>query len=326
MRVVIIGGTRFVGRALVEELLQAGHVPLLVHRGIHEPDDLPDVQHLHTDRRALVDQRPALDRFRPDSVVDLCAMTAGDAEGVLAAVAPDVRLVVASSIDVYRAYAAVASGLVTEAVPLDEQSPVRTDRPPDRDYVPPGWDYDPGRYEKLDVEAAYLAHGGTVCRLPMIYGEHDYKHREEFILRRVRARRERIPVGSGSWLWSRGYAPDLAAGMRLALETDDASGEILNFCEASCASIGLWAREILDAATSSAELVEVPEELLPEDLEITATIPQHWLVDPSKARDLLGWEHSPPEVAVRRSVEWHLGHPPEEPVDFGADDAALEHA
>jgi nucleoside-diphosphate-sugar epimerase len=213
MRVVVVGGTRFFGRAVLWELVGSGHELLLVHRGVHEPEDLPDVPHLHGHRRDLAGQGPELRSFRPEAVVDLCAMTGDDAEGVLEAVGTGVRLLVAPSIDVYRAYASVMSGVVTDTVPLDEQAP-RTGPPPDRDYVAPGFDYDPARYEKLDAEAAYLARAGTVCRLPMIYGEHDYKHLEEFILRRVRAGRERIPVGRATWLWSRGQAPDLAAGMR----------------------------------------------------------------------------------------------------------------
>jgi hypothetical protein len=156
------------------------------------PKDLPDVPHLHSHRRDLAGQGPELRSFQPEAVVDLCAMTGDDAEGVLEAVGAEMRLLVASSIDVYRAYASVMSSVVTDTVPLDEQAPLRTGPPPDRDYAAPGFHYDPARYEKLDVEAAYLARAGTVCRLPMIYGEHDYKHREEFILRRLRAGRERI--------------------------------------------------------------------------------------------------------------------------------------
>jgi nucleoside-diphosphate-sugar epimerase len=41
MRVLVLGGTRFIGLALVEELLGAGHTVAIVHRGEHEPDDLP---------------------------------------------------------------------------------------------------------------------------------------------------------------------------------------------------------------------------------------------------------------------------------------------
>ena len=45
MRVVVLGGTRFIGRAVVAELVAAGHDVLVVHRGQHEPVDLPDVPH-----------------------------------------------------------------------------------------------------------------------------------------------------------------------------------------------------------------------------------------------------------------------------------------
>lgn len=54
---------------------------------------------------------------------------------------------------------------------------------------------------------------------------------------------------------------------------------------------------------------------------------QHLLVDSSKARDLLGWEETDPHEALRRSVAWHLAHPPENTsTDFSADDRALEAA
>jgi nucleoside-diphosphate-sugar epimerase len=323
LRVIVVGGTRFVGRALVHELVGSGHEVLLAHRGMHEATELPDVPHLHVARRDLAGRRADLRAFGPDALVDVSAMTGSDAEAALEAVGTDLRLVVVSSIDVYRAYTSVWTGEVTDPVPLDERSVLRSAAPPDRDYVMPGYDYDPEQYEKLDVERAYLARGATVCRLPMVYGQHDYKRREEFVLRRVRAGRRRIPVGSGSWLWSRGCATDLAVGLRLALESDAAVGEVFNLCESHCASVRLWAEQILAAAGWEAELVGVPEESLPEDLEITGSFSQHWLADATKARELLGWVHSPSERAVERSVRWHLEHPPNETGDFGADEAAL---
>ena len=58
-------------------------------------------------------------------------------------------------------------------------------------------------YEKLDVEETYLQRGATILRLPMVHGEHDRQRREEFVLRRVRAGRRRIPFGAGTWLTCR---------------------------------------------------------------------------------------------------------------------------
>jgi UDP-glucose 4-epimerase len=322
MRVMVLGGTRFIGAAIVEELHAHGHELLIVHRGEHEPEDLPEADHLHAQRQDLPHLRGPVDDFDPEAVVDNCAYSAADAETALAAVGDAVRLLVVSSMDVYRAFGAVLAGTETDPLPLDENSPVRPDRYPYRGRPHPSPDTD--TYEKLDVEEAYLARAATVCRLPMVYGERDHQHREEPILRRVRAGRMRIPAGSGSWLWTRGYVRDIATGIRLALESDATVAEVLNLGEARTWSMGLWARHVLEAAGSEAELVRVPDVLLPDDLKALGTVPQHLLVDSSKARDLLGWTETDPHEALGRSVAWHLANPPKDAdADFSADDRAL---
>lgn len=192
MRVVVLGGTRFIGRAIVEELVAAGHEVLVAHRGQSEPADLVAVEYVHLDRRDQGALRDGLGSFRGDALVDAFARSGADAEAAIGALPGDSRLLVLSSMDVYRAYSSLRSGVETDPVPLDESSPVRTERYPYRGELP-GLD----DYEKLDVEEVYARRGATVCRLPMVYGEHDGQRREEFILRRVRAGRARIPVGSG---------------------------------------------------------------------------------------------------------------------------------
>jgi nucleoside-diphosphate-sugar epimerase len=322
MRVMVLGGTRFIGAAIVEELDANGHELLIVHRGEHEPPDLPEVDHLHAQRQDLPQLRGPIEEFGPEALVDNCAYSAADAETALAAIGDDTRLLVVSSMDVYRAFGAVLAGTETDPVPVDETSPVRPERYPYRDRPHPSPDAD--TYEKLDVEAAYLARAATVCRLPMVYGERDHQHREEPILRRVRAGRDRIPAGSGTFLWTRGYVRDVAAGIRLALESDACVAEILNLGEARTWSMGLWARHVLEAAGAEAELTRVPDVLLPDDLKLLGTVPQHLLVDSSKARDLLGWTETDPHEALRRSVAWHLANPPQgADADFAADDRAL---
>jgi UDP-glucose 4-epimerase len=322
MRIVVLGGTRFIGRAVVAELSAAGHELLVVHRGETEADDAPAAEHAHLDRHDRAALRDVIAGFGADALVDTFALTRADAEAVVEVVPPDLRLLVLSSMDVYRAYGSLQAGIVTDAVPFDETAPVRTERYP---YRGAGAGLDD--YEKLDVEDVYLPRGATVCRLPMVYGEYDYQRREEFILRRVRAGRSRIPIGTANWISSRGYAGDIATAIRLALETEAARGEVLNLCESRAASIGLWAREILAAAGSTAELVRVPDEALPEDLQLMAAIGQHLLADNAKARSLLGWEPGDPAKGLASSVRWHLDHPPLTGVeDFRADDAALARA
>ena len=319
MRVALLGGTRFIGRAIAAELAAAGHELCFVHRGRTEPDDLPAGRHVHLDRTQLHEA----DLSDCDAIVDCWAMTREDAEAARPLL--DRRAVVLSSADVYRAYTALQEGRQDEPVPLSEQSPVRSERYPYRGLSREQGDalgVDVERYEKLDVEDVYRAAGGTVCRLPFVFGEHDPQRREEFVLRRVRAGRTRMPFGSGSTLFTRGYAGDVARGVRLALEAD-APGEVFNLGEPRALTVRAWAERIAAAAGARLELVTVPDGALPDDLDLTAGGLQHLLLDTSKARRELGFETGDPDAVLRRSVQWHLAHPPADGGDLSADDALL---
>ncbi|HKC83971.1 MAG TPA: NAD-dependent epimerase/dehydratase family protein [bacterium] len=315
---MVLGGTRFIGRATVDELAAAGDQVMVVHRGVLEPDDMPDVQHLHCERAELVEHRAELEHFAPDSLIDCRALTRRDAETALEALPDLKRRVVISSVDVYRAFGALHVDGETDPVPLDEDSPVRPERYPYRGKMPGMDDYD-----KLDVEDVYLPRGATVLRLPMVYGEHDYQRREEFLLRRLRAGRKRIPFGGGTWLTCRGYVRDVARAVRLAL-TKPVAGEVMNICEDRSYSMGMWTRMILQAAGSDAELVRVADDLLPEDLKFTGTMSQHIAATAHKARTLLGWTTADPFESLKTTVRWHLNNPPPDAdADFEADDRAL---
>jgi len=320
VRVVVLGGTRFIGRAIVEELASSGHDVLIVHRGVLEPADMPAVQHMHAERAELPAHRSELAAFEPDAAIDCRALTKVDAQTAIAALPAGIRMLVISSIDVYRAFAALNDERETDPVPIDETSPVRSERYPYRGKTPGMDDYD-----KLDVEDVYLPQGATSLRLPMVYGPRDYQLREEFILRRVRAHRKRIPFGAGMWLACRAYVGDVARGARLALESPSTAGLALNLCEDRTFSIRMWSRMILDAAGSDAELVRVADEALPEDLNPTGTMTQHIAASAKRARTLLGWTTADAAETLRSTVRWHLDHPPaESDADFSADDLALE--
>jgi len=334
LRIAVLGGTRFIGRRIVDELVEHGHEVLVVHRGKSEPPGLADVRHLHADRLDLAPVAQDLREFDPEAVLDCAAFGAADSDAVLGSfLDDDLRLVVLSSMDVYRAYGSLHAGTVTDAVPLDETSPVRLERFPYRSRVP-GMD----EYEKLEVEERWLARGGTACRLPMVTGAHDYQRRQEFVLRRVRAGRSRMPVGANGGLMTQGDVGDVAAGVRLVLEAlpTTVAGEVFNFGERRTPTMLLRVHQILDAAdaagapgASSIELVPVPDAALPPDLGLLAAISQHLLVDSSKARTVLGWTTADEVASLRATVTWHLENPPADADDqadtgWSADDAALE--
>ena len=313
MRVILLGGTWFVGRAIAEALVAAEHEVLIVHRGIAELADLPTVQHLHAERSDWPAHRAALAAFGADAAVDVSAGNASGAQAALSALPPGIRLVALSSVDVYRAYEAVHRGWQTDAVPLTEQSPLRTARHIDG----PQW-------ENLEIEESYLDAAATILRLGAVYGEHDYQRRFEPVLRRVRSGRNSLPVGAGTFLFSRVYVGDVATAVLAALGRDSDAGGCFNIVAAETAPMRLFYEQVVAAIGAELQLARVPDDLLPPDLASTGALSQHLLASPAKASAVLGWHDVADSDVQRRSVRWHLKHPPSEPDrDFAADDIAL---
>jgi 2'-hydroxyisoflavone reductase len=74
MRILIIGGTRLVGRGIASAAIDAGYDVTLFNRGQFEPDGLPGATQLVGDRNTDLS---ALATGEWDATVDVCAYTAG---------------------------------------------------------------------------------------------------------------------------------------------------------------------------------------------------------------------------------------------------------
>ncbi|MGK5628333.1 NAD-dependent epimerase/dehydratase family protein [Streptomyces sp. URMC 123] len=72
MKILVIGGTQFVGRAFVTEALARGHEVTTFNRGVSAAD-LPGVEAVHGDRQVAADLERLVDGGRRwDAVVDTC--------------------------------------------------------------------------------------------------------------------------------------------------------------------------------------------------------------------------------------------------------------
>ena len=69
MRLLIIGGTRFLGRALTEDALSRGHEVTLFNRGQTNPELFPEAERITGDRDGGLD---ALAGRSWDAVIDTC--------------------------------------------------------------------------------------------------------------------------------------------------------------------------------------------------------------------------------------------------------------
>src|SRR2546423_559420 len=105
MRILVIGGTAFIGPDVVTRLRIMQHTVALFHRGLTEAALPPDVTHIHGERHRLADFAGEFSRFDPEVVLDMIPTTEYEAQAVMSIFMGIARRVVAiSSIDVYRAY------------------------------------------------------------------------------------------------------------------------------------------------------------------------------------------------------------------------------
>jgi len=80
MRILIIGGTRFVGHAMAEAAVEGGHDVSLLHR--HATEELPGATHLLADRDGDLS---VLDGLTFDATIDVCAYLPGQVRSLHAA-------------------------------------------------------------------------------------------------------------------------------------------------------------------------------------------------------------------------------------------------
>jgi nucleoside-diphosphate-sugar epimerase len=335
MRVLLVGGSGFIGQYLVAELARGGHELAIFHRGRIAA---PPHRSIVGERARLAASRDAIRDFAPEVVIDLVLSSKPQADELLDVVRGVARRVVAlSSVDVYRA-CGVLHGFEPgplEPLPLTEASALRTKL---QTYPPMqiavlrqvfGWLDD--AYDKIPVEQAILAADQVgltpiVLRLPMVYGPGDSLRRLHGLVKRIDDGRRAIIVPVPEWRATRGYVEDIAAAIAVAA-THEAAAGVYNVGDPDTLTELEWARLVAQVTGWDGELVTLPPERVPAHLKIPGNAAQHWIADPSKIRALGFSERVAREEAVRRTIAWERKVPAAGFVphrfDYAAEDAAL---
>jgi len=270
MDILVMGGTRFVGKPLVERLQAAGHALTLFTRG-NKPAPA-GVEHLVGDR-STAEGLQQLEGRRFDVIVDSSGRTLEDSEAVIARTgSPSHRFVYVSSAGVYAD---------SELWPLDEDSPT-----------------DPASRHagKLHTEEWLRSQGiaFTSFRPTYIVGPGNYNPVESWFFDRIVHGRPVPLPGDGSTITQLGHVSDLAAAMASCIEVDAAANRIYN-CSGRQ---GVTFRGLVQAAARAAgrdpDAVEIrsfdPAVL---DKKARKAFPlrlAHFLTDITRVRRELAWE------------------------------------
>ncbi|HEY9013172.1 MAG TPA: NAD-dependent epimerase/dehydratase family protein [Devosia sp.] len=307
MTLAIIGGTGFIGPAIVRRAQLRGINPIVIARGQH-PVDLPaGAIFAPADRMDPGALAAILDRYRIETVIDIFALGLLNTRPLLELMARrGGRYVLTSSVDVYSNY----GGLLrreTPAIlraPAMETDPLRAFRHPYRGNPrrPQGVDAALFEdYDKILIEEAALADtrfSTTVIRAPMIFGPGDKQHRFKWAIDAVRSGGTiRIDERAAAWPNSYGYVDDIAEAMLIAALDPRAAGRIYNVGQPFVRTPAEWLQvfaDLLGTTITIEPVAPAARGLLHERAE-SSDLRYPLTLDTTRIREELGFVEPTPE-------------------------------
>jgi nucleoside-diphosphate-sugar epimerase len=309
-RILLIGGSGFLGHHVSRALLAAGHEVTVLSRGGHDlPSGVASIPADRSDRAAL---GPALEGRRFDLTVDFLVFDAADVELLLfVPYAALGRYVMISTGQVYLVSAGATAPFredATGAPVIDPPAPSG----PEFDQ----WSYGAGkRRAERTLLGLRTTHGmrSTILRLPILHGERDGSLRLWGYLERMLDGGPIVLPEGGAiptrFLW----AGDLARAVVSLTDTPPPS-VVYNLAPSRTRSLRSFLELVAHEAGASPRFVDASwDECIAGGLDKRfSPLAGKWrsVMDPSRAYAEWGFEATPAEQYLPDVVRWHLERRP----------------
>lgn len=298
---LVIGGTRFIGRHTVTNLLDNGYRVTTLTRGTHENPFADDdrVTHVEGNRTNDRDLKTAKLSADPDIVIDCVAYHPADVEAATDLFADVDGYVYVSS---GSAYAADHLPKREGETPLESCSPEQATDDSQATY---GNRKAEGDRAVFDAAADGVA--AMAVRPCVVYGPHDYTERLDYWIDRVLTHDRVVVPGDGDLIWHRGYVEDVARALRIVAERGE-PGAAYNVGDRRALTLAEMVETIAEAAGVECAVVPADADALaagglePGEFPLYREYPH--LLD-TCALAALGWESTPVEDAMARTVADH---------------------
>ena len=300
MKILLIGGTRFLGRHICQNLVERGHLVVLLNRGTMSPPETAArlIKCDKNDRETLKD---ALLGEHWDVVIDTI-LSDQDLEFVIPILEGKiVQFIHCGSIGVY---------LPSHRLPARESHPLRLHDEP--------FNFNAKLLQDQVVLNAHATRGFpcTILRMSIIYGAGDVPldgwggRQPGFFLRLLKGKSIPLP-NEGRALVHPGHVTDLARAFGDVLERPGNMGQVYNICGERALPMAQYIRVLAASLGVEANLTEErPEAIraqfpdLVEERRLFISM-EHGSCDIAKAEKTLGWHPTVPlEVGLADNMEW----------------------
>lgn len=319
MDALVIGGTRFIGRHSVAELLENDYQVTLFNRG-HHPNpfaDEPAVDHIEGDRTNRENIELLADQENPDIIVDFVAYQPGNVSTILDTF-PDVeKYVYVSAGDVY---ADARIPLREEEVDLEPCTEKEA-----QDTTMATHSARKAEGDRRIFEAAEEGINATSVRPFKVYGPYDYEPEFAYWINRVSNYDRVVVPGDGGSVMHSVYVKDVARAIRLVAE-EGQPGVAYNVASRHAMTLEEIITRIADSLGKSVQVIHLSEhdlalgDLQPGDFPLYVS---HPTVAATEKLASLGWDSTPPQRAINETVEDILANEHPTP-EIGPDRTAIK--
>lgn len=286
MKVLVFGGTKFIGREIARQASNAGFSVTLFNRGVTNPTQgFPTLQ---GDIDSLLDYKSQLRALNPDVVVHCIAFTekhARDCIDVFAGL--DSKIVVLSSQDCYEAFYQLNQGLDVAENPIreDAQLCLKLHYWKDSHVQKKYPEYDKNLMTKAFMDVEDVKRRVTILRLPMVFGPGDpqFAFRHGRIIHHVLSQRENMILGASEQcsLFTYGYIENVAAAVVHTFTRPLTNGKIYNIGELTSRTMRRWVELYAAVSGNNLKVKLIPDALLYKDVSRVGVSPRVLLFDTS---------------------------------------------
>lgn len=241
-RVLIAGGSYFIGKEITNELVKNGYEVTLLNRGNNKVND---VTQLVCDRNQKEEMEAVLEGKKFDFFVDVSGLNKLQAE------------IICNAIDTTELKKTL---FISSSAVYDVEHIKARFREDDRMKANKFW----GSYgtDKIEAERTFRTHMEkkkiplTIVRPPYVYGENNYVQRESFIFEHIMMHRSVLLPNTNKKLQFI-YAKDLAVIVRKLLEMSSEKTEIYNVGNSEYVTAKEWVQMCAEATGKKVELVTI---------------------------------------------------------------------
>ena len=321
MKILIVGGTRFIGKAIVKQALQKGHDVTLFNRG--ETNHSFQVSHIKGDIKEFVSFKKEIRKQKFDIAIHCIAYTENHAHDLREVFQEsNTHIIALSSCDCYEAFQGINRGVDKAELPIKESSQLSQMKYYWSDSEAKGDTanlYDKNLMSDILMEGHKNGeYGLTIFRLPMVYGPEDmqYAGRHGSIIQRILDKQKHFLIGAREQcqVFTYGHVDNIAAAIIHSLNQKVCNGKFYNLGEEYSRSRRRWAELYSQLNNWEFEFHVLPDHLLYNEASIKNAPPMHLIINNDRFLTETGFQ---PPVTLEEAIKSTFQYAREKPEVLG---------